>query len=110
MRYGRCEDCGQRHCVCGEPCQCGECNWQAHPYSDDYFHCLHCGTGPKQYGRTHKSVHVARKFHGISVKPGDTYQRVVQFAHFPGGAYTLEVRKYLVKKGPLWTVADIMNS
>jgi hypothetical protein len=113
--YRRCDRCGSKYhaseggCGCWDnipDCQCGQRQWDG----DEDPRCGSCGTGPYQEGRTHQSIHVARKYHARSIRPGDKYRRVVQFGYFPDGAFTLTVRKYLLEKGPLWAVDEVMES
>lgn len=97
-----CDRCGHRYhaseggCGCHEElgkCQCGQNAW------DDCNdpRCLKCGTGPYAEGRTLSKVHVARREHH-GFKPGDTYRRSVTFGHYPGGAFTLQVRRSLIER------------
>jgi hypothetical protein len=114
--YTKCSRCGSRYhqseggCGCMdslESCQCGKCNWEdthAGP------RCCDCDTGPREEGRKHRRVHVARKSHEPGIRPGDKYQRIVCFAHYPGGAFTLSVRKHRLEKGPNWVAAEVMES
>lgn len=90
-----------------EPCQCGKCNWE-----DEFGgpRCCDCDTGPRTDGRTHRKTHVARKHHQGGIRPGDKYERIVHFGHYPGGAFTLTVRRRLLEKGPAWAVDEVMES
>jgi hypothetical protein len=116
--YRRCDRCGSKYhaseggCGCmddvGE-CQCGQCNWRT-GYGSDTPRCRDCGTGPYVEGRSHRSVHVARKQHGGGILPGDRYCRTVQFGHYPEGAFTLRVSKSRLEKGPMWVVKEVMES
>lgn len=102
--YNRCSRCGGRYhaseggCGCYdslEPCQCGRCNWDG---DRDFPRCRDCSTGPYVSGRVHVTKHTARKAHGHNIRPGDRYRRVVSFGHYPGGAFTLNIRKSLVER------------
>lgn len=88
-------------------CQCGKGNWDG----DEEPHCTACGTGSYQRGRTHRTKHIARKVHGNNgILPGDTYERIVTFGYYPGGAFTLSVTKKLLVKGPNWIAYEVMAS
>lgn len=111
-RLPRCEDCGCRNCVCGLECQCGNANWDG---DDNGVTCNDCNTGPYEERRKHISEHVARKEHHCRmsrqlIRPGDKYRKVVQFGYYPGGAFTLTVRKVRLEKGPNWDIAEMMES
>lgn len=124
MRHRRyaCRDgfCGATDCVtCYGPgageeeeeeanladCLCGNREWGD---SDPEYHprCGKCGTGPYKQGRTHTTLHVARKEHNNGgIKPGDYYRRQVAFGHYPDGPFTLKVNKVKVKLDPLRALA-----
>jgi hypothetical protein len=89
-------------------CQCGNPCWEDSHNGDPV--CTNCNTGPRQEGRTHRSVHIARKDYYPGIKAGDKYCRAVTFGHYPGGAFTLSVRKTRLEKGPGWAVEDVMES
>jgi len=93
-----------------ESCQCGNEAWGRGGWADDPPVCRDCDTGPYEPGSRHEKIHVARKSHGTYLRAGDKYRRIVQFGHFPGGAFTLYVRKVLIDKGPLWGLAEVMES
>lgn len=109
--FHRCGRCGARYhaseggcsCLDGLRCQCGKDNWED---VCDGYECRDCGTGPHEDGGTHITVHIARKAHGINIRPGDKYRRCVDFGHYPGGAFTLKVRKVRLEKGPAWPTAE----
>ena len=93
-------------------CQCGKGNWDG----DEEPYCTACGTGSYVRGQTHRTKQIARKTYRNHVKPfgailpGDTYERIVCFGHYPGGAFTLSVTKKLIVKGPNWIAYEVMDS
>lgn len=112
--YNRCSRCGSKYhaseggCGCMDDleCQCGKGHWDG----DDSPRCSSCGSGPREEGRSHSAVHVARKHHRGGIKPGDKYRRTVHFGYYPDGAFTLRVSRKLLEKGPLWAVDEVMES
>jgi len=113
--YNNCSRCeAQYHaseggCGCMDDleCQCGKAVWEG---DDDHLRCTECHTGPRVEGNMKSATHCARKAHGTHIRPGDKYIRTVTFGYFPDGARTLSIQKQRIEKGPLWAVAEIIES
>lgn len=120
-RHGiKCSICGAHYhesdggCGCTDNlmCQCGCREWERG--ANDELFCNWCHTGPFQEGKSHRSVHVARKTHstkyGEPILPGDKYARIVTFGYYPGGAFSMKIINHIINKGPAWAVVEVMES